>query len=222
MATTTTTGANRSSTSHESRLGVTPPRRRRGLMAGGIMLTALGGLLVAWLISAAGNRTDVVVMARDVAYGQTITADDLTLTAVAVDDLVDTTPADKLASVVGQVAAVDLVAGALLSGSQVTADTPPGDGQVLVPMPVATERLPAGGLHAGDRLLVVDAPSAGSDPLPTAPATFKVTVVRVGEPDLNDVRVLDVVADEAEGPGLATRAASGRFALVLLDAEGER
>ena len=191
-------------------------------MAGGIMLTALGGLLVAWMISAAGNRSDVVVMARDVPYGQTITATDLTLTAVAVDNLVDTVPADDLATVVGKVAAVDLVSGGLLTSSQVTTDTPPGAGEVLVPLPVAAERLPAAGLHAGDRLLVVDAPSVGSDPLPTAPQTFKVTVVRVGEPDLNGVRVLDVAADEADGPSLAARAASERFALVLLDAEGER
>ena len=117
-------------------------------------------------------------------------------------------------------AAVPL-AGSLLAPGQITADTPPGEGEVLVPMPVSAERLPAGGVHAGDRLLVVDAPSAGSDPLPTAPETFEVTVVRIGEPDMNGLSVLDVAADEDDGPGLATRAASGRFALVLLDGGGE-
>lgn len=185
------------------------------------MLTALGGALVAWLVGVAGDRTDVLVVARDVPYGQILVAGDLTLTAVAVDTLVDTVPADQLDVVLGQVAAADLHAGSLLTPAQVTADTPPGQGEVLVPLPVLPERLPAGGVQAGDRLLVVDAPSVGSDPLPTAPATFEVTVVRIGEPDLNGLSVLDVAADEDDGPGLATRAASGRFALVLLNAGGQ-
>lgn len=221
MATTTSTGIRRSSTPQESRLPGTRPRRRRGVLAGGLMLTALGGTLVAWFVGAAGGRTDVLVVARDVPYGQTLVAGDLTLTAVAVDTLVDTVPADQLDVALGQVAAADLLAGSLLAPGQITADTPPGEGEVLVPMPVSAERLPAGGVHAGDRLLVVDAPSAGSDPLPTAPETFEVTVVRIGEPDMNGLSVLDVAADEDDGPGLATRAASGRFALVLLDGGGE-
>ncbi|MBX9243811.1 hypothetical protein ICW40_03195 [Actinotalea ferrariae] len=178
----------------------------------------MAGALVAWLVGAASGRTDVLVMARDVPYGQALVAGDLTLTAVAVDTLVGTVPADQLDAVLGQVAATDLPAGALLSPAQITADAPPGDGEVLVPLPVTSERLPAGGLRAGDRLLVVDAPSAGSDPLPVAPRTFEATVVRIGEPDMNGLRVLDVAADQGDGPDLATRAASGRFALVLLDA----
>ena len=221
MATTTSTGIRRASTPQENRLPGTRPRRRRGVLAGGLMLTALGGALVAWLVGAAGDRTDVLVMARDVPYGQVLVAGDVTLTAVAVDTLVDTVAADQLDAVVGQVAAADLFAGSLLTPGQVASDTPPGEGEVLVPLPVAAERLPAGGVHAGDRLLVVDAPSPGSDPLATAPETFEVTVVRIGEADMNGLSVLDVAADENDGPGLATRAASGRFALVLLDAGSE-
>ncbi|WP_149203873.1 SAF domain-containing protein [Actinotalea subterranea] len=221
MATTTTTGTRTTGATHQPRLAAARPRRRRGVIAGGLMVTALAGALVAWLVGAAGGRTDVLVVARDVPYGQTLVAGDLTLTAVAVDTLVETVPADQLDAMLGLVAATDLPAGALLSPAQVTADAPPGDGEVLVPLPVNSERLPAGGVQAGDRLLVVDAPTAGADPLPTAPRTFEVTVIRLGEPDMNGLSVLDVAADENDGAGLAARAASGRFALVLLDA-GDR
>lgn len=213
MATTTSTGIRPASTTRQPHRVGARPRRRRGVIAGGLMLTALAGALVAWLVGAAGGRTDVLVVARDVPYGQTLVAGDLTLTAVAVDTLVDTVLAEQLDAVLGQVAATDLPAGALLTPAQVTTDAPPGDGDVLVPLPVTSERLPAGGVQAGDRLLVVDAPSEGSDPPPTAPQTFEVTVIRIGEPDMNGLSVLDLAADQADGPALATRAASGRFAL---------
>lgn len=216
-STTRTTPIRRETGPRIGRIAPARPRRRTGVMAGGIMLAALGGLLVAWLIGSAGNRTDVLVLAHDVPYGQTIGPEDLTVTAVAVDTLVDTVPADRLDTLVGQVAAVDLLAGSLLAPGEITVDTPPGPGEVLVPLPVPADRIPAGGLRAGDRLLVVDAPSAGSDPPVIEPKTFAVTVVRVGGPDLNGVRVLDAAAAESDGPGLATRAASGRFALVLLN-----
>ncbi len=219
-STTQTTPVRRDTPPRDGRIAPARPRRRTGMMAGGIMLAALGGLLVAWMIGSASDRTDVLVMARDVPYGQAIAPEDLTVTAVAVDTLVDTVPADQLDALVGQVAAVHLLTGSLLAPGQVTPDTPPGPGEVLVPLPVAADRLPAGGLYAGDRLLVVDAPSAGSDPPITEPKTFGVTVVRIGEPDLNGVRTLDVAAHASDGPGLATRAASGRFALVLLDNGG--
>lgn len=196
------------------------PRRRRGVVAGGLMLAALGGLVVAWMVSAAGGRADVLVVAREVPYGQVITADDLGVAAVAVDALVHTVPASERSAIVGQVAASNLVAGSLLADGQVTSDAPPGPGEVLVPMPVRSDRLPAGGLRAGDRVLVVDAPSVGADPSQVSPATFDATVVRVGQPDLNQVVVIDVAAAAADGPALATRAATGRFALAVLNPGG--
>lgn len=195
---------------------VTPKGRRRpGLVTAGVALAMLGALVAVWLVTSAGDRTDVVMLARDVAYGSTLTADDLVLTAVAVDPAVATVSAEDVASLVGQVAAADLVAGSLLAPGQVTASAPPGSDEVLVPLPVSAERLPASGLTAGDRLLIVDTPAAAADPPSTAPESFAATVVRLGAPDLNGMSVLDVVVAKADGPALAARAATGRFALVL-------
>jgi hypothetical protein len=190
-------------------------RRRPGLITAGVALAMLGALVAVWLVTSAGDRTDVVMLARDVPYGSTLTSADLALTAAAVDPAVATVPADHAGALVGQVAAADLVAGSLLAPAQVSAAAPPGPGEVLVPLPVSTERLPASELAAGDRLLVVDAPAVAADPPKVAPASFKVTVVRLGSPDLNGLSVIDVVVAEADGPALAARAATGRFALVL-------
>jgi hypothetical protein len=195
-------------------------RRRPGLMVAGIALTALGALVAAWLVTTAGDRTDVLVMARDVPYGSTIRTADVVSAPVAADPRVATVPAADLASVVGKIAATNLAAGTLLSSAELTSKGPPGPNEVLVPLAVTAQRLPVGGLAAGDRLLVVDAPAAGADPPQTEPAAFTVTVARIGTPDLNGVSVIDVVAAQQQGPALATRAATGRFALVVLSAKG--
>ena len=128
-------------------------RRRPGLITAGVALAALGALVAVWLVTSAGDRTDVVMLARDVPYGTALTSEDLTLTAVAVDPRVTTVSAADASAIVGQVAAADLVAGSLLAPGQVTSTAPPGPDEVLVPLPVSAERLPASGLTAGDRLL---------------------------------------------------------------------
>ena len=145
------------------------------------------------------------------------------MTPVAVEPDVDVLAADGLDGVVGKVAAGDLLAGGLLSSGMLREAAPPEVGQVLVPIAVPADRLPAGGLVAGANLEVVDAPTsrvaADSAGTQTTPRAFTVEVVRLGAPDVNGVAVLDVVADQGDGRGLAALVATEEFALVLL-AEG--
>jgi hypothetical protein len=201
--------------------GVVPVRGRRrpGLLVAGVAMVMLGALAAIWLVSASGQRTQVLMLARDVPYGNVLTADDLTTTAVSVDPSVAVVPADEADELVGQVAAANLTAGSLLSRSDVTTSGVLDDDEVLVPLPVPSERMPAGGLVAGDRLLVVDAPPVVADPSTTAGESFAARVVRVGAPDVNGTVVVDVATDSGDGPALATRAATGRFAIVVLPAE---
>lgn len=199
---------------------VVPPagRRRPGLLVAGLAMVALGALAAIWLVSSSGHRVEVVMLARNVAYGSVLRADDLTTTAVAVDAAVAVVPADEAATIVGKTATTNLTAGSLLSRGDVTSAGVLGPDDVLVPLPLPAGRMPAGGLSAGQRLLVVDAPPVGADPLPGAPASIRARVVRVGSPDVNGTVVVDVVASSSDGPTLATRAATGRFAIVVLPA----
>jgi len=197
-------------------------RRRPAFVVAGIAMVVIGALAAVWLVTSAGHRTDVVAMARDVPYGETITADDLTTTAVSVDAIVPTIPAGEARAVIGHVAARALSEGSLLARSDVTSEGVVGSGQVLVPVPLTVERVPAGGLAVGEDVLVIDAPPQGADPMPGTPQSFEATVARVGEPDINGLVVADLVANAADGPALAARAATGRFALVVLPAEGSK
>jgi len=210
----------RSATAELRPAAVVPPRGRRrpALLVAGLAMVALGALAAIWLVSSSGHRVQVVMLAHDVAYGSVLTTDDLTTTAVAVDPAVAVVPADEVDDLVGQTATANLTAGSLLSRSAVTTAGVLGSDEVLVPLPIPADRMPAGGLSAGDRLLVVDAPPVGADPLPDAPSSFEAKVVRVGPSDVNGTAVVDVVASSGDGPTLATRAATGRFAIVVLPA----
>jgi hypothetical protein len=85
---------------------------------------------------------------------------------------------------------------------------------------IISTRMPAAMLSPGDTLLVVDTPAPDGDPLPTAPLTVQATVIRLAEPDLNGVTVVDLAVATAAGPALAARAATGRIAVVLLPKDG--
>jgi hypothetical protein len=178
-------------------------------------MVALGALAVMWLVTSSGHRSQVVVMAHDVAYGATITADDLQTAAVSVGPAVAVVPASRKSTLIGQVVTTNLVRGSLLAAQDVTSTGVVRAGQVLVPLPLTSDKMPAGGLSAGDSLLVVDAPPSGADPVKESPKTFAATVVRLGSPDVNGTVVVDVVASASDGPQLATRAATGRFAIVV-------
>lgn len=195
-------------------------RRRPELLALGIALTATGVLATVWLVSHASERVSVLSVAHPVSYGEVLTSADVAITKVTVDPSVPTISADQLAEVLGRLAAHNLAAGSLLGPDSVAAAVAPGKGQVLVPVAIASTRMPAAMLNPGDTLLVVDTPVSDSATALSAPRTVQGTVIRLAEPDLNGVTVVDLAVATADGPALAARAAAGQIAIVLLPMGG--
>lgn len=202
-------GAESSSAGRTAGLAPVRGRRRPWLLGLGALLATLGGLTVVWLVGAAGDRQEVLAVRSDVAYGQALTADDLTTARVSVDPGVAVLSTQDADAVIGLVASTRLSPGMLLTSDMVEPSGEPEAGRVLVPIAVPADRMPAGGLRADDRLLAVDAEGAG-DMAPT-PAT----VVRVGPADINGITVVDVTTATQAGPGLAVAAANGHIALVV-------
>ncbi|MGB7980103.1 MAG: SAF domain-containing protein [Candidatus Nanopelagicales bacterium] len=184
-------------------------RRRPWLLGLGALLASLGALSVVWLVGAAGQRQEVLAVRSDIAYGQELSAEDLTIARVSVDPGVAVLPATVRDEVLGQVATTALWPGMLLTTGMVEPAGEPGPGRVLVPIAVPAERMPAGGLRAGDRILAVDAQAE------TSPAATSATVVRVGPMDVNGVSVIDVTTNAPAGPDLAVASANGHVALVV-------
>lgn len=125
-------------------------RVRTQWLALGAALVVLAGVLVAWGLSQAAARVEVVQVARPVAAGQPLTADDLTVTGVAYDSGVSgLVPASSLDRLVGRVAAVDLQRGALVQVGMWSDEPALLDGEDRVGAVLAAGNFPAG-LHRGD------------------------------------------------------------------------
>lgn len=203
-------------------------RRRPGLIALSAALIAAGGLSGAVLYASSGQRTSVVVVARDVPIGAQITSADLTEASLTLDPAVKTVDASGEKELIGQRAAVDLKAGSLLAPSQVTRKTLVGPDETLVGVSLKPSQLPASPLAAGQKVLIVSTPdpnAAAGTGKPatddTAPKTLSATVVKVGDPQTGTGTVtVDVAVPAGDGPALAARVATGSVALIVASRDG--
>ena len=207
-------------TSAGVRPGLAPVRGRRRpwLIPLGALLATLGALTVVWLVGTAGQRQEVLAIRTDVAYGQTLTADDITVARVSVDPGVTVLAASDRDLVVGQVAthpararhapqrADDRARGGAERGPGPGADRGSSRSDACG-RPACGRPDPCG--HAGS--VAAEAGARG----PT-----DATVVRVGPADINGVTVVDVTTAEAAGPALAIAAANGHVALVVKPSAG--
>ena len=96
----------------KANIGMRP--RTQWLALGGALIV-LAGVLVAWALSRAADRVQVVQVAVDVPAGDVIAAEDLVLVAVAHDSsVVGLLTAADAQDAVGKVAAIDLKVGVLV------------------------------------------------------------------------------------------------------------
>ena len=209
-------GARTASGSNSGSAGVVAASSRRLRSApyaavGAVLIAgSVVGLSVAFV--KVGGRVPVLVVARPVQVGQALSAEDLKVVDIAPGTLDTVVSADDEARIVGQPAALPLVAGQVLTRSLVGSAAFPPAG-----FAVATAALKAGSypprLVAGSRVEVVaPASSAGS---PAQVVAKSATVTEVSPPsDQGDV-VVSVLAD-ADSAKAVGSAQSGTLSLVLL------
>jgi len=196
------------------------------LLLAAVLVIVLGGLASAWLYTSLGDRTAVIAVATDIAYGQVLTEDMLRSVSISTDPDVESIPFAELDSVLGQRAGVDLPAGSLLTRGAVAASVIPGAGQELVPVALAAEQVPATGLRPGDLVRLVGtsgdptAAATGGGDDPAVRVSVEGTVLAVSPPTVGGNVVVDVLVDAADGDELARLAAEGRLALLVLSREG--
>jgi hypothetical protein len=135
-----------------------PRRRSWGVVTlAALLVVGLGLAVAAWGLHA-GDRESVLAVGSSITKGQAIERDDLVSTSVAgVSGAFPVTDVDMVA---GQTAAVDLVAGQILTDSMVTSDPIPGDGQATVGLALDPTRVPGAGLDPGDPVDVIAVPNA--------------------------------------------------------------
>ena len=216
------------SSSHPGRLtaGQRAPRRRPGVLVSGIAIAAVGGLAAFWAVGLVQDRTGVLVVARSIEAGATVSSGDLTVADVAVPAGVSAVPASERGALVGKVARAPLSAGSVLAPGAIGDPVPPAARQSLVVLALPATRMPASGLHPGQHLLLGStaetAAASGSDA--AAPAatttgasvsTADAVVVRVGELDPGGTTPVDVSVHDIDGPLWAGLAAANRVAVLV-------
>jgi hypothetical protein len=204
------------------------PRRRvsRKSLALSVLVVLLGGLLAFAAARMLTAHTSVLAIARDVEVGATITAEDLTTANITADPNLSPVPADQQSQIVGMVAQVPLVRGALLTRTQVGADSGLAADERLVALPLKEGQFPARGLTPGQQVLIVPTLGAtgasnGSGAVGATGRQTAATVAGVGTTNpTTQVTVVDVRLRGADGPLVAQLASTGNLALLLLPAGG--
>ena len=199
-----------------------PPRRRRrpALLALAVSMVVLGALGATYLATSLGQTTAVIAIAREVPWGQTLTAADLVEARISADPALEPISYVDRDEVIGMVAATTLGPGSLLTRDALTDERLPAPGQQLIGVGVSLVQLPTTPLRPGDDVLLVPV-AAGSAPATTegAASVVEATVVQTGAPGTDGLRVVDVLVDAADGPDIAARAAAGLIAIVVVAGE---
>ena len=140
-------------------------RRNPRWIALGVIAICLGAIASFFLYSQVAESHQVIAVRHSVSRGEAITADDLGAVRVGNTGGLATVPASSMGTLVGKVAAFDLVQGSLLPVGAVTDVLPPGKGNSVIGIKVATGRAPGGFLASGSpvRLVVLPVDAAGVD-----------------------------------------------------------
>ncbi|MDN5715660.1 MAG: SAF domain-containing protein [Janibacter sp.] len=197
-------------------------RRKPVLLAASVAAVVLGALMGVWAWAAMSDTEGVVAVRETVSRGETITKDDLVVVHVGVDPQLDPVPAEGLQSMVGQRASSDLPKGTLLTKSATTPTVVPGDGQSVVGVAVTADQMPGEKLRAGDAIRVISTlggqgqqGSTSDQDQPLEPSEVRTEVVSLNPGAQPGTTVVSVLVPEDRAAELASRASTGKVAIVL-------
>lgn len=194
-----------------------PRRRRWWLLSAAVVMVATAGYGNYALLTAQDERVDVLVLTRNVGWGQAIADTDLGIAKAVPDQPLASVLASDRAQVVGRFARSTLSAGTVLAPTQIVDQPVPGPGEQLIGLSVKPGHLPARGLDAGD--LVQVSPVAGglgaTAQQTQAGVPFRARVLGVGPPDSSGAVTVDVVVG-ADAAAAASSAAAGSVVVAQL------
>lgn len=194
-----------------------PPklRRRPALVVVAVAAVLLGSLLAAWAWTSTTNTQEVLVARHTVERGAVIGAGDLARVRLSADPALKPVAANQFDQVVGQRAAYDVAAGAMLTPDSITTAVEPNGNNSIVGVALTPAQAPGLKLVTGDRVRVVVTPPQGAE-LPAGSPTFSdATVTGVHVSEETGQTIVDLLVPHADAAVLAARAATGNVSLVL-------
>jgi hypothetical protein len=188
-------------------------RRNRTRIAIGAALMIVSAFAAAVLYSDAGERHAFLVLTHRVAAGDVIGADDLGQTLAAIDSRSAAIPAGQRDAVVGRIATVDLVPGALLAPSQLSDRAPAASADAVISARLEEGRAPAD-LAVGDAVLLYEVPGENEQgDVTSAPTAGRIVSIATAA-DGSSV-IVSLAVSPADARRAAVAAARGRVTLVL-------
>jgi hypothetical protein len=195
-----------------------PTRERKPWMIAVAVLLVVGmALLGVVLVNRAAAKADVLVVKQRVPTGHVVVAADLG--SVQLSGGIRAIAASDVHTVVGQVAAVELVPGQVVNRDMLTAERVPAAGQSMIGLSLAPGQLPGDGIAAGDAVQLVAVPSKSDaeSPLLDRPEVLgSSATVYAARPDTTTGgnMLVTLVVPAAEAAQLATYGSAGKVALI--------
>lgn len=190
-------------------------RRRPMLIALGVALAVVAGLSSYVVATQTSQLVSVLTTSSDIGRGDRLEASDFAAILISNGQVTNAVPVAQLDALVGQVAAVDLPAGSLVTTENVTAEIAVDPGLHIVGVPLGPTQKPSAPLVAGDAVLVVFTPIAQGEAPVGEPPTMPATVHTVQTEIDGGLTLVDVVVPAGQATTLAAWAATGRVSLVL-------
>lgn len=227
MATTATTARTNGQRGGDraGQVGSRGPSRHRQLplVMVGVLLVLGCALAFADASLHLGSREEVLVVAQPVAAGQVLSGGDLRTARVSTGSGLDVVLAGQESTVLGRRAAVPLVAGSLLTASEVGSPPAVGSGYDVVAVGVKPGAYPPE-IVAGDRVQVVPVTSTSSAGTGTAsvtsgsPVGATVLAVAAAPADSDTPTVFSLQVSTGDADEVASLSAAGQASLVEIGA----
>ena len=166
-------------------------------------------------LSRVSTRAPVVAVTRDVAAGDVLSAEDLTVVDAGLDAGIAVVPADERGLLVGRVAAGPLPAGSLLAEGMLQDGSPLPAGMHVVGLALQAGDYPVTDLSVGDRLSVVSTAAApGEDPVLGVGQVWEIAPLG----DVSDALFVSVAVSDDAAPAVAAAAGRDEARVVWLGA----
>lgn len=199
-------------------------KRRPAAIAVAVALAVIGGL-VAWSAFQSSGAKPYLVMNQSVERG-----DQITQTMLGSIDVVGEpggmVAAENSASVIGQVATMDMAGGTAVTAENTAESLGVPEGTGVIGLALEAGQLPSRPLHAGDAVLIVETPAVGqgttASPQDTEIRTIAGTVESTAVDEISGKTVVDVLVQAADSAQVAIWGASGAASLALQSSQGEQ
>lgn len=185
------------------------------MIALSVALICVGGLASGWAWQSTSTAQEVLTVRETVLRGALIEEDNLVRVRIGVDPAIKAVPAVEMATLVGQRAALDIVAHSVVTEGQVKDVVVPPKGFSVVGLSLTAAMLPTEQLAVGDKVRVVTTTAGEGAAAAAAPAAYGATVVRSSPDEITGNTLVNVQVATDVAPGVARRAAAGEVALVL-------